>query len=305
MSVFAGGATIDAVEPVLGTLSALDAPNIDVFSSVENLVRHSLLKLDASGRLTMLETIREYASILLHGSDDLAPLRQAHATYFRELVLSSQPLLIVAEQAETMQALSAELGNIRQALSYLEQHGPVPDFVEMAAALWRYWSVRGLYSEGRRWLDAAIRQARDNDVEGPLLAAALDGAGILAESQGDAEQAQTLHLEALALWREANDATGIARSLENLGILALNARGRSRLFARTPRRSTPIFSGRRRTYAGLHRHSSPWRTWPFSARNSRSFNALRQVVVHRPPTARHPRHRCRAYQPRRIGLPGG
>jgi tetratricopeptide (TPR) repeat protein len=101
----------------------------------------------------------------------------------------------------------------------------VLDFVEMAAALWRFWSVRGLFSEGRYWLDAAIRLARNNDVEGPLLAAALDGAGILAESQGDAVQAQALHLEALALWREASDAIGIARSLENLGILALHVRG--------------------------------------------------------------------------------
>lgn len=225
MSVFAGGATIDAVEPVLGTLAAPGSSYIDVLNCVENLVRHSLLRLDPSGRLTMLDTIREFASALLRGSDVHETLRRSHAKHFQELALLSQPLLEAAEQAETLGALFVELGNIRQALLYFEDHGPVSDYLEMVAALWRFWSVRGLYSEGRRWIHSAIGQGRDCNVEGSLLAAALEGGGILAESQGDAEEALKLHTESLAIWRAANDVTGIARSLQDLGILALHLRG--------------------------------------------------------------------------------
>lgn len=225
MSIFTGGAAIDALDPVLGGLVPSDGSSLDAFGSVEILVRHSLLKVDAAGRVTMLETIREYAAALLQQSIEASSLRAAHAVHYCDVVIASQPLLIDANQAETLKSLNDDWENIRQALSYFETQGPVATFAAMATALWRFWSIRGLYREGRRWLDSAIRQARSNELGGSTLAAALDGAGILAESQGDASEAEILHFEALNIWRAENDTTGIARSLENLGILALHSRG--------------------------------------------------------------------------------
>lgn len=225
MAIFWGGASVDAIEPILGAVATPGPEYFDVLTCVENLVRHNLVKVEPSGRLTMLETIREYATGLLRDSVEFVAVEAAHAQYFLELVLASQSHLIDAEQTATLQSLTEDWSNIRQALSCFEAQGPVTTFAEMATALWRFWSARGMYSEGRRWLDSAINQARETNVDGPLLAAVLDGAGILAESQGDADAAQALHLEALSLWRESGDSTGIARSLENLGILALHSRG--------------------------------------------------------------------------------
>lgn len=225
MSIFAGGATIDALEPVLGAFQHARSSRDDVLSLAEGLLRHSLVMTDSTGRLTMLETIREYAAALLRDSGNLGPLQESHARYFHDLVLKTEPRLILAEQAEASQMLFSEWANIRQALSHLESMGPASIFVHMASSLWRFWSVRGMFSEGRRWLDSAIDQAQTHGLEGPLLASALEGAGILAESQGDADKAQSLHLNALAIWRDKADTTGIARSLENLGIIALHVRG--------------------------------------------------------------------------------
>ena len=53
-------------------------------------------------------------------------------------------------------------------------------------------------------------------------ATALDGAGVLAETQGDYDRAEALHREALALSRERGDTTGIARALGNLGVVAFD-----------------------------------------------------------------------------------
>ena len=51
-------------------------------------------------------------------------------------------------------------------------------------------------------------------------AAAISGAALLAEAQGEIERAQRLHEDALAIRREARDASGIARSLTGLGVIA-------------------------------------------------------------------------------------
>ena len=53
-------------------------------------------------------------------------------------------------------------------------------------------------------------------------ATALDGAGVLAETQGDYDRAEALHHESLALSRERGDKTGIARALGNLGVVAFD-----------------------------------------------------------------------------------
>ncbi len=78
--------------------------------------------------------------------------------------------------------------------------------------------MRGHLTEGRGWLERALANAEN--LPSDVLAQALSGAGILAESQGDYEQAITLHEKALALWRQIGNRLGIAASLTNLGIVA-------------------------------------------------------------------------------------
>jgi hypothetical protein len=61
--------------------------------------------------------------------------------------------------------------------------------------------------------------------ETPERAALLDGAGMLAWSQGEDQQADAFHCEALAIARGTGDRVGIARSLQNLALIAGNRLG--------------------------------------------------------------------------------
>ena len=90
----------------------------------------------------------------------------------------------------------------------------------LAAALWRFWWLRGHIAEGRKRLETAL--AVDGSVASAARATALDGAGVLAETQGDYDRAEALHRESLALSRERSDKTGIARALGNLGMVAFD-----------------------------------------------------------------------------------
>jgi predicted ATPase len=82
LSVFAGGAALDAVEAVGDTRGDL---GIDSLEGVSSLVDKSLLEQregrDGQVRFHMLETIREYARERLEASGEADEIRRAHAAY--------------------------------------------------------------------------------------------------------------------------------------------------------------------------------------------------------------------------------
>ncbi len=102
LSVFAGGATLEAIEQVtLGTLDQLTS-----------LVDKSLV-VATEERYRLLETIREYASSKL----DCDETRQRHASYYTDLVERAEPLLRGPEQAIWLTRLTAERANLDLAMS--------------------------------------------------------------------------------------------------------------------------------------------------------------------------------------------
>ena len=102
LSVFAGGAALEAIEHVTG--GTLD--------QLTSLVDKSLV-VATEERYRLLETIREYASSKLDSDDT----RQRHATYYTELVERAEPLLRGPEQATWLTRLTAERANLDLAMS--------------------------------------------------------------------------------------------------------------------------------------------------------------------------------------------
>jgi predicted ATPase/class 3 adenylate cyclase len=218
LAVFAGGCTFEAAEAVCGESGDLA---LDVFDGLDSLTQKSLLRpedgVDGEPRLTMLETIREYGLERLDATGDADTVHRAHAEYFLTLAETAEPQLTSSDQVAWLNRLGAEHDNFRSALGWLEQGGGAETRLRIAAALWRFWWMRGHLSEGRGWLERALAEA--GDLPPALLANALSGTGILAESQGDYEQATHLHEKALGLLRLIGDQVGIAFSLTNLGIV--------------------------------------------------------------------------------------
>jgi tetratricopeptide (TPR) repeat protein len=118
-----------------------------------------------------------------------------------------------------------ENDNVRAAFDRLEQRRAGTEIVRLAAALWHFWWVRGHLGEGRDRLQRALETGDSDAVPARIRAQALDGAGVLAEAQGDITRAVDLHEEALKLWQTVGDRLGQARALENLGLIELDDRG--------------------------------------------------------------------------------
>ena len=223
LAVFAGGFSLEAAEAVAADDSGMvgDSDMLDVTGSLleQSLIRSAHLPGDDETRLTMLETIRAFGLECLP-TDEVATVRDRHAVYFLALAEEAEPFLEGPRQAEWFDRLEIDHDNLRAALGWVRDGGDRECSLRFGAALWRFWWLRGHLTEGRTQLDAILAISRASAT--PARATALNGAGVLAEGQGDWERAAALHAESLAISRGLGDVRGISWALNNLGVIALN-----------------------------------------------------------------------------------
>lgn len=222
LAIFTDGWTLDAAEAIASALSpSLFALDCLAALNDNSLVQQSLPDFTgtAEPRFAMLQTIREFAIERLAASAEREAVADAHAAFYLHLASEAEPRLTGPEAIDWLNRLELDHENLRAALEWLRDRGDTARAVQLAAALWRFWWLRGHISLGRAQLEATLSM-NDLPLDDPHYAAALDGAGVLAETQGDYDRAGHLHHQALELAQNTGNRTGIARSLGNLGVVA-------------------------------------------------------------------------------------
>jgi len=220
LTVFSGGWTLEAAEAIAQGAE----PAVAALDCLATLNDNSLITMsdDASGlRYGMLQTIQEFGAEQLVKSGEAEAIGDVHASIFLALANEAEPYLTGPEAIFWLDRLDADYDNLRLALNWLTSRGDSIPAVRLAGALWRFWWLRGHISEGRAALESALEAGDSADIT-QARAKALDGAGVLAETQGDYERAEALHRLALSISRNHDDRTGVARSLENLGVVAFD-----------------------------------------------------------------------------------
>ena len=193
LAVFAGGGTLEAVTAVCAADE--DAADFPVDAALESLARQSLVRTAAeeSGagtvRVSMLETIREFAAEQLAASGEDEAVRDRHAVWFLEAVEALDLHHTMQGDVARMRRLVPEQDNLRQALRWFAARDDVLSFNRLSAALAIFWFDLGQFAEARRWLERAI--ARDEGVPVLTRARAWSEAGWLAMCQGELELAQS------------------------------------------------------------------------------------------------------------------
>lgn len=104
--------------------------------TLASLVEKSLL-VRHDGRLTMLETIREFALERLAHEHEELDMRRRHAEYFVEVGWEAKPGLKTAEVGTWLKRLEAEHDNLRAALEWSLEHEP-DAFVRLTDALFLF-----------------------------------------------------------------------------------------------------------------------------------------------------------------------
>jgi predicted ATPase/DNA-binding CsgD family transcriptional regulator len=207
LSTFAGGFGLAAAEAVAAGPEVAPA---EVSGHLGALVDKSLVQFGDAGagadRYRLLDTVRQYAAERLGtlGPGAAETARVAHRDYYLALAEVAVSQLVGPGQAEWLDRLDAELGNLRAAIAFsLTQADPGPG-LRLAASLRVYWRARGHAAEGAGALRALLDLPAAREAALPR-ARALAAAAHLLQQMGGYAIAGDYCQEALAIARAAGD----------------------------------------------------------------------------------------------------
>ena len=166
LAVFRGSFALEAAESICGA-------DLDV---LESLVVKSLVRRLATGRLLLLDTIREYAAEQLEASTEAETIRRRHAEFFLEV--GERANLDAAKLRPGGQRLDlalVDIDNFRGALAWAIRSGSIELGLAIATAVEQLWAVVDP-SEGMRWFERLFDQPQDG-VPDSLRAQALRALG--------------------------------------------------------------------------------------------------------------------------------
>ena len=221
LAVFAGGSTLEAAEAVCGGDSVTER---DILDLLTHLVDKSLVMIEQDGeeRYRMLETIREYALHKLVESGEAEEVRRRHRNFFLGLAEEGYAALVGSTAPQWLKRLQDEHDNIRNALRWSIDREDWEGAARLGGAMSRFWSFRGLLTEGRAWLQELLQ--KDQPISLRTRAKVLSGACLLAYTHGDFGDAVRLGDEGLAILRELGDQKELTVSLYRVGGIEM-ARG--------------------------------------------------------------------------------
>ncbi len=214
LAVFAGGFS-------LGGAEAVCPAGVDVLDALSGLFDKSLVLVDrtrAATRYRQLETVRQYAAERLVEAGEETAARNAHLRWAMLLAEAAEPRTQGPDQEQWLDTLDAEHDNLRGALDWAAGAGAAPESgARLAAALWRFWEIRGWLNEGRAVLSAWLDR---HDLPPSLRARLLIAAGILAQRQKDPVPARAWYEECVVIRRSLGEKLGEASALHGLANIA-------------------------------------------------------------------------------------
>ncbi len=230
LSVFQGGASLEAVESICGDDGTL-------LDNLTTLLDHSLLQstttAQGNARFAMLQMIDDFAQEQLVAHGEQSQLQGRHAAYFAELAEAADRGFKSLHQIKWIAKLRLEHDNLRAALRWSLDNDLLIT-LRLTVALWYFWILWGNYSEGRSWLEAVLAltgvTAANSDLNAlfaqfsgeaaRLIGAALHGLGTIAYCQTDFAASGAWLEMSLAWRRHIGDQAGVAATLNNLANLA-------------------------------------------------------------------------------------
>jgi predicted ATPase len=227
MSVFSGGATLDAIEQVCASPDTPDPLSVLGALVDKSLVTVSEVSDGSVPRCGMLETIHQYASERLNERGEENEFRRRHRDYYAGLARTAQPFLCGPGQREWATRFDDERANLRAAVTTGLEEGQLAAVVQLIYDTAVYYYIRDAFDEPIAWL---LEVRREPSGLGPIeranvdamvaVAGLVDDAGVVTSLQGAAElygqhglvfeRAVAEHHLGLALWRTGRHDEAVA-----------------------------------------------------------------------------------------------
>lgn len=243
LSTFSGGASLEAVEAVAAREGG-EADTYDLLDRLTGLADKSMLTVDqaASGgpRFRLLETVRQYAERKAAEAGEAVSLPARHAAWVAGRFEEAARAWPTAPDGDWLAQYAADADNLRSALAWAfgqktatgspansgsgaAAPGDAALGVRLAASSVTLWWVlpETPVAEGQRWLAVAARHLA------PDTPAAVQGWVRFGQSWRDFRFADRDNLasalEAVSLFRQAGDATGLGAALWRAGSASLTS----------------------------------------------------------------------------------
>ncbi|HEV2073212.1 MAG TPA: tetratricopeptide repeat protein, partial [Thermomicrobiales bacterium] len=224
LSIFMGTFSIEAAKRVAAWEGTAEANlDEDLIDGLQSLLDKSFLiqetSVEGDARFRMLEIIREFGFEQARLAGEDAHFKRRFLDYYTEMVAPMEEELIGPNQELWLQRLDEEFPNIEFALQCgldldVEAHN---QGLILATSMWRYWTSRGRFASGTRWLRQMLDQP--STVGPSVRARALNNLGNLVFELGQHVAATEYYEESRQIYEAAGDVNGVADALNNLGMI--------------------------------------------------------------------------------------
>ncbi len=203
LSIFAGGATKDAILAVCGTTEQLR-------SLVDKaLITHEITS--TGERYVIPASIRTFASERSAELNERHGLGLRHAKYFRERARALEGSYSTKRWQQMLEAMLPELDNLRAALIFTVTHAnDVQLGAELTCDLVSYWHQLGRNAAGREWIEQLLARS---DVQFPAHVRAKLLCGLARLDTARSRRAFDSALLSVQIYRELGDNAGLAAAL--------------------------------------------------------------------------------------------
>lgn len=218
LGVFVGGWSAEAAQAVCGA-SVAPAQALDedqVLAGLESLLDKNLIRQDAAGRYSMLETIREFSLEHLQRSGAEPLLQHLHCRHFLNLAEAAAAELSGPQASAWNARLELEQHNAQAAIERAIHANDAPSALRLCTALTEYWRNRG-DRLGIGLFKGALALADDVDIA--TKAAALGARGWLGFGLENATRMIEYMERSTKLWRQAGNPLQAALMRMKMGVL--------------------------------------------------------------------------------------
>jgi tetratricopeptide (TPR) repeat protein len=205
LGIFAGGASLEAIEAVVPATGALE---IDLLSGLASLVDKSLLKQSighgGSPRFSMLELIREFALDRLVQAEEVERLQHALAEWALGFVRSwvGNDLMPTVFSFADLNTIEGDLENIRAAVDYFSEQDDAESIATLFVGLYMYFYARGRFREAASLGRRALQLAEQRPISDRLKGIALSCLAVIETMVGEPARGESLGRQGLQLLRQ-------------------------------------------------------------------------------------------------------
>ena len=214
LSILNGGAALDGVSAL-----GIDLPVLQA------LTDKSLARLESVGdvrRVRLLETVREYAQLLLIEAGEFDNAQQRRLAWCVALAEQAAPLLHSAEQTRWLRRLEPERYNFYTAIYFSITQHDIVSAIRIVVALRHFFVARSHLAEIAPWIDIIEFEASSVAVDPGLWARFLNCKGTVAFYRAQYDLAGACFVAVLTSVNQVKNYREFAYAADGLGVLEVN-----------------------------------------------------------------------------------